>query len=167
MFYHQICIKAYVWLYFPYFNIQDLQLFDEIRWVGNGPPVAEPKCGFRGQKCISKKILYDSFNWLFNSFVFSLLNLTLLFTAPWWVFRLFSSINKTFCWRLIKSQVLNDFWEFSIQQNSENDKTICGKKFLLTNFANDIELKTLNVIEMKLCSNGRVIDLEWNPIVLM
>ncbi|XP_055316774.1 guanylate cyclase 32E isoform X2 [Sitodiplosis mosellana] len=34
-------------------QIPDLQLFDEIRWVGNGPPVAEPKCGFRGQKCIS------------------------------------------------------------------------------------------------------------------
>lgn len=33
---------------------QDLQLFDEIRWIGSGPPVAEPKCGFRGQKCISK-----------------------------------------------------------------------------------------------------------------
>lgn len=35
-------------------KMQDLQLFEEIQWIGNGPPVAEPKCGFRGQKCISK-----------------------------------------------------------------------------------------------------------------
>lgn len=37
-----------------FFDKQELQLFDEIHWVGNGPPVAEPKCGFRGKKCISK-----------------------------------------------------------------------------------------------------------------
>ncbi|KAJ6645523.1 Guanylate cyclase 32E [Pseudolycoriella hygida] len=34
-------------------EIPDLQLFDEIKWLGSGPPVAEPRCGFRGEKCIS------------------------------------------------------------------------------------------------------------------
>lgn len=28
-------------------------MFESIEWVGNGPPVAEPYCGFRGEKCIS------------------------------------------------------------------------------------------------------------------
>lgn len=36
------------------FSMQDLQLFDEIKWIGSGPPIAEPRCGFRGEKCISK-----------------------------------------------------------------------------------------------------------------
>lgn len=63
----QIHTKTFRLIIFPYVSssffrslifismlIQDLQLFEEIQWVGNGPPVAEPKCGFRGQKCISK-----------------------------------------------------------------------------------------------------------------
>jgi guanylate cyclase, other len=29
-------------------------LFEQISWVGGkGPPIAEPECGFRGEKCIS------------------------------------------------------------------------------------------------------------------
>lgn len=36
------------------FFLQELQLFDKIEWIGNGPPIAEPQCGFRGEKCISK-----------------------------------------------------------------------------------------------------------------
>lgn len=35
-------------------ELKDLQLFDQIDWVGNGPPIPEPRCGFRGEKCISK-----------------------------------------------------------------------------------------------------------------
>ncbi|XP_058835407.1 guanylate cyclase 32E [Topomyia yanbarensis] len=31
----------------------DIKLFDTIEWVGSGPPIAEPLCGFRGEKCIS------------------------------------------------------------------------------------------------------------------
>ncbi|XP_062715719.1 speract receptor isoform X1 [Aedes albopictus] len=34
-------------------TIPDIKLFDVIDWVGYGPPVAEPYCGFRGEKCIS------------------------------------------------------------------------------------------------------------------
>ncbi|XP_037032480.1 guanylate cyclase 32E isoform X2 [Bradysia coprophila] len=34
-------------------EVPELQLFDEIKWVGSGPPIAEPRCGFRGEKCIS------------------------------------------------------------------------------------------------------------------
>lgn len=30
-----------------------LQLFENIPWVGGKPPIAEPECGFRGEKCIS------------------------------------------------------------------------------------------------------------------
>lgn len=30
-----------------------MQLFEAIPWVGGAPPVAEPFCGFRGEKCIS------------------------------------------------------------------------------------------------------------------
>lgn len=30
-----------------------LQLFEKISWVGGNPPIAEPECGFRGEKCIS------------------------------------------------------------------------------------------------------------------
>lgn len=40
-----------------FFNAQDLQLFDKIDWVGNGPPISEPHCGFRGEKCISKLLI--------------------------------------------------------------------------------------------------------------
>lgn len=29
-------------------------MFDEIKWLGSGPPIAEPRCGFRGEKCISE-----------------------------------------------------------------------------------------------------------------
>lgn len=34
-------------------------MFEEIEWVGGKPPLVEPECGFRGQKCISyaKEIL--------------------------------------------------------------------------------------------------------------
>ncbi|XP_038109583.1 guanylate cyclase 32E isoform X3 [Culex quinquefasciatus] len=34
-------------------TIPDIKLFDAIDWVGSGPPTAEPRCGFRGEKCIS------------------------------------------------------------------------------------------------------------------
>ncbi|CAD7080488.1 unnamed protein product [Hermetia illucens] len=34
-------------------SIPDLNLFRRIHWIGNAPPVAEPFCGFRGEKCIS------------------------------------------------------------------------------------------------------------------
>uniref|UniRef100_A0A182YC47 Guanylate cyclase n=1 Tax=Anopheles stephensi TaxID=30069 RepID=A0A182YC47_ANOST len=34
-------------------RIPEIRLFDTIDWVGSGPPVAEPRCGFRGEKCIS------------------------------------------------------------------------------------------------------------------
>lgn len=36
---------------------KDLQLFEQIDWVGNGPPIPEPRCGFRGEKCISELYL--------------------------------------------------------------------------------------------------------------
>jgi hypothetical protein len=32
---------------------QDLQLVESINWVKGRPPVAEPDCGYRGEKCIS------------------------------------------------------------------------------------------------------------------
>lgn len=35
------------------FFLKDLQLFKKIPWVGGNPPVAEPSCGYRGEKCIS------------------------------------------------------------------------------------------------------------------
>lgn len=28
-------------------------MFENFKWVGGKPPIAEPKCGFRGEKCIS------------------------------------------------------------------------------------------------------------------
>lgn len=34
-------------------HTQDLQLFERISWVRGKPPVAEPDCGFRREKCIS------------------------------------------------------------------------------------------------------------------
>ncbi|XP_055533720.1 guanylate cyclase 32E isoform X2 [Wyeomyia smithii] len=34
-------------------EVTDIKLFDTIDWVGKGPPIAEPLCGFRGEKCIS------------------------------------------------------------------------------------------------------------------
>uniref|UniRef100_A0AAG5DN07 Guanylate cyclase n=1 Tax=Anopheles atroparvus TaxID=41427 RepID=A0AAG5DN07_ANOAO len=34
-------------------RIPEIRLFDTIDWVGVGPPAAEPRCGFRGEKCIS------------------------------------------------------------------------------------------------------------------
>lgn len=30
-----------------------MQLFESVQWVGGRPPIAEPICGFRGEKCIS------------------------------------------------------------------------------------------------------------------
>lgn len=33
--------------------LKDLQLFEQITWVGGKSPVAEPFCGYRGEKCIS------------------------------------------------------------------------------------------------------------------
>ena len=34
-------------------SFKGLQLFEQIPWVGKGPPISEPDCGFRGEKCIS------------------------------------------------------------------------------------------------------------------
>ncbi|KAG5673369.1 hypothetical protein PVAND_003425 [Polypedilum vanderplanki] len=34
-------------------SIPDLQLFERLSWVGGKVPIAEPICGFRGEKCIS------------------------------------------------------------------------------------------------------------------
>ncbi|XP_055593126.1 speract receptor isoform X2 [Uranotaenia lowii] len=34
-------------------QIQDITLFNAIDWVGSNPPLAEPECGFRGEKCVS------------------------------------------------------------------------------------------------------------------
>ncbi|XP_055624109.1 speract receptor isoform X2 [Toxorhynchites rutilus septentrionalis] len=34
-------------------HVPDIKLFDAIDWAGSGPPIAEPPCGFRGEKCIS------------------------------------------------------------------------------------------------------------------
>jgi hypothetical protein len=33
---------------------QNLQLTDSVDWVNDHPPIAEPPCGFRGEKCISE-----------------------------------------------------------------------------------------------------------------
>lgn len=38
----------FVWFF------QELLLFDRIEWVGKGPTISEPRCGFRGEKCISE-----------------------------------------------------------------------------------------------------------------
>jgi hypothetical protein len=38
----------------PLTLFQDLQLTDTVDWVNGHPPIAEPPCGFRGEKCISK-----------------------------------------------------------------------------------------------------------------
>ena len=35
-------------------QFQDLQLTDMVDWVDGHPPIAEPPCGFRGEKCISE-----------------------------------------------------------------------------------------------------------------
>lgn len=43
--------------FFYFYFLQDLQLFGKIEWVGGKPPIAEPKCGFRGEKCISKFVV--------------------------------------------------------------------------------------------------------------
>lgn len=32
---------------------QEVQLFEKIHWIKGNPPVAEPDCGYRGEKCIS------------------------------------------------------------------------------------------------------------------
>ncbi|XP_025987101.2 guanylate cyclase 32E [Solenopsis invicta] len=34
-------------------NLPKLRLTKEISWIGNGPPVAEPYCGYHGEKCNS------------------------------------------------------------------------------------------------------------------
>lgn len=36
-----------------FFPPKGLQLSEKIVWVGGKPPIAEPECGFRGEKCIS------------------------------------------------------------------------------------------------------------------
>lgn len=33
---------------------QRLLLTEKMEWVAGSPPLAEPKCGFKGEKCISK-----------------------------------------------------------------------------------------------------------------
>ncbi|XP_077283133.1 guanylate cyclase 32E [Arctopsyche grandis] len=33
--------------------LPELKLIHEIKWRGNGPPISEPVCGFRGEKCIT------------------------------------------------------------------------------------------------------------------
>lgn len=38
------------------FFLQDLHLTSEIDWPLGKPPLAEPMCGFRGEKCISEYI---------------------------------------------------------------------------------------------------------------
>ncbi|XP_014478817.1 PREDICTED: guanylate cyclase 32E isoform X2 [Dinoponera quadriceps] len=35
----------------PGTNLPELKLTGEIQWVGGGPPVAEPYCGYHGEKC--------------------------------------------------------------------------------------------------------------------
>jgi guanylate cyclase, other len=47
----QILLSPLLLLIFA--HIKDLQLFEQIPWVGGSPPVAEPFCGYRGEKCIS------------------------------------------------------------------------------------------------------------------
>ncbi|KAI4500683.1 hypothetical protein M0802_004275 [Mischocyttarus mexicanus] len=32
-------------------NVPELQLIREISWVGDGPPISEPYCGYHGEKC--------------------------------------------------------------------------------------------------------------------
>lgn len=38
----------------PLTLFQNLQLTDSVDWVNGHPPIAEPPCGFRGEKCISE-----------------------------------------------------------------------------------------------------------------
>ena len=33
------------------FDLQNLDIFDSIKWINNGPPLDEPVCGFHGDKC--------------------------------------------------------------------------------------------------------------------
>ncbi|GAB0098027.1 Guanylate cyclase [Sergentomyia squamirostris] len=34
-------------------RVPDLLLFRAVEWINNKPPISEPQCGFRGEKCIS------------------------------------------------------------------------------------------------------------------
>ena len=34
--------------------MQVLHIKEEIDWISGGPPIAEPMCGFRDEKCISE-----------------------------------------------------------------------------------------------------------------
>ncbi|OAD60804.1 Guanylate cyclase 32E [Eufriesea mexicana] len=34
-------------------NLPKLRLTRDIRWIGDGPPIAEPRCGYHGEKCTS------------------------------------------------------------------------------------------------------------------
>ena len=33
------------------FRLQRLRLTRDISWIGDGPPIAEPRCGYHGEKC--------------------------------------------------------------------------------------------------------------------
>lgn len=35
----------------PRFTLQILRLTRDISWIGDGPPIAEPHCGYHGEKC--------------------------------------------------------------------------------------------------------------------
>lgn len=39
---------------FIYSPLKNVELFGDIYWVAGRPPIAEPPCGFRGEKCISE-----------------------------------------------------------------------------------------------------------------
>ncbi|XP_026479460.1 guanylate cyclase 32E-like [Ctenocephalides felis] len=34
-------------------GVPELRLSEEIHWIGDGPPVAEPRCGFQNEKCVN------------------------------------------------------------------------------------------------------------------
>lgn len=44
----------WTWTYHILFHFKYLELSGDIYWVGARPPIAEPPCGFRGEKCISE-----------------------------------------------------------------------------------------------------------------
>lgn len=53
----KFCVKVSLYwknkFYIFFSATKGLQLFERIPWVGGKPPIAEPECGFRGEKCIS------------------------------------------------------------------------------------------------------------------
>lgn len=34
--------------------LQEVRFLRELKWPGGQPPLSEPPCGFRGEKCVSK-----------------------------------------------------------------------------------------------------------------